>query len=330
MQPLKSATQVGTVTVVDGKMEPFDENARVAWRTLAVSPDGSKLAAVHWSWAEDRLAIYDLATGRVLRQWNDSGQQANMLEALAFSPDGRLLASSDKHSIHVWEAATGTKVRSFQGHRAEITSLGFDRNARRLVSASFDSTVLAWDLTGRLRTGTPQRGELSAADVAARWRDLAARDAGNAYRAIWDLSAAPELTVPCLKQRLSAVPHPDAQRIAGLISDLGSMRFQARQAAEANLKKLDVLAESALRKALQAESTLETRRRIEQLLQGITDPAPPAERLQMLRAVTVLEQIGSPEAIELLRTLSKGAPDAYVTREARAALERLLQDAASR
>ena len=337
MQPLKSATQVRTVTVVDGKAEPFDEDSRIAWRALAVSPDGSKLAAIHWTWApvgkqagEDRIALYDLATGKLLRHWNDSGQQANMLEALTFSADGRLLASSDGHAIHVWEAASGAKVRSFHGHRAELTSLGFDRDARRLVSACFDSTVLVWDLTGRLRDGKLQRGELSTANLEARWRDLAERDAGKAYRAVWGLTAAEELTVRFLKQRLRAVPHPDPLRIARLIAELSSQRFTVREAADAELKKLDVLAEKALRQALQSEPPLELRRRVEQLLQGINAPVPSVETLRVHRALAVLEHIASPQARELVRTLAQGAPDAHLTREARAALGRLLQDADSR
>jgi RNA polymerase sigma factor (sigma-70 family) len=337
LQPLKSATQVTTVTVVDGKAVPFDEDSRIAWRALAVSPDGSKLAAIHWTWApvgkqsgEDRIALYDLASGKLVRHWNDSGQQANMLEALAFSADGRLLASSDGHAIHVWEAASGAKVRSFHGHRAELTSLGFDRDARRLVSACFDSTVLVWDLTGRLRDGKLQRRELSAANLEARWRDLAERDAGKAYRAVWELTAAEELAVHFLKQRLRAVPHPDPQRTARLISELSSTRFAVRQTAESALKKLDVLAEKALRQALQSDPPLEVRRRLEQLLQGINDPVPSVETLQVLRTLAVLERIASPQARELVRALAHGAPDAYLTREARATLGRLLQDANSR
>jgi RNA polymerase sigma factor (sigma-70 family) len=333
MEPLKSAT-AGPRMVVDGKMVPEDEDSQIAWRALAVSPDGRKLAAIHSTWApiglqsgpgksgEDRIGLYDLATGKLLRHWNDSGQEANMLEALTFSADGRLLASSEKQAIHVWEVASGAKVRSFNGHRAEVTSLGFDRDARRLVSASFDSTVLVWDLTGRLRDGKLQPCQLAAADLESRWRDLAGRDAGKAYRAVWELTASGEASVDFLNQRLRAVPHPDPERIARLITELSSERFAVRQAAEAELKKLDVLAEKAMRQALQSKPPLEVRRRLEQLLQGINDPVPSLETLQMLRALAVLEHIASPQAHELLRALGQGAAEAHLTREARAALSR--------
>jgi RNA polymerase sigma factor (sigma-70 family) len=323
VEPLKSALQVGTIG--------FNEDDRVAWRALAISPDSTTIAAIHWTHAlnagrssgEDRVALYDLATGRLLHQWNDSGLQANMLEALTFSDDGRLLASSDQTSIHVWETATGAKLRTFHGHRAEITSLGFDHDSRRLVSSSFDSTVLCWDLTGRMRGGKLQPLHLTAADLDARWRDLADCDAAKAYRAIWELTASGEQAVSFLKRHLHPVPHPDPKRIVQLISELDSTAFAVRQSAFAELKKMDVLAAQALRKTMRANPPLELRRRIESLLQGIHAPVPSAEILRALRAVAVLEHIGSQPARQFTRTLAKGAPDARLTREAGAALGRL-------
>jgi hypothetical protein len=45
--------------------------------------------------------------------------------------------------------------------------------------------------------------------------------------------------------------------------------------------------------------------------------------LQRLRAIQVLEQIGSPEAARILKELAGGAPSAHETLEAKAASERL-------
>ena len=47
--------------------------------------------------------------------------------------------------------------------------------------------------------------------------------------------------------------------------------------------------------------------------------------LRCFRAVAVLEQIGTPEAKQLLLNLSEGAPEARLTREAKAALGRLVR-----
>jgi RNA polymerase sigma factor (sigma-70 family) len=328
MEPLKSARQVTTVAAGG---PAFNEDDRTAWRALALSPDSRTIAAIHWTWApgqksgEDRIALYDLATGKLLRHWNDPGRQANMYEALTFSDDGRLLASSDQHAIHVWEVATGGKIHTFRGHRAEIASLGFDRDSRRLVSASFDTTVLCWDLTGRLRHGKLPLASLSAEDLEARWRDLADLDAVKAHHAVWELTAAGDQAVDHLNRHLHAVPHVDPKHIDGLISDLDSSAFTVRQAAYAELKKLDILAEKALKKSLQTKPPLERRRRIESLLLDMQAPMP-AELLQALRAVGVLEHVASRPAQQVIDSLAQGAGEAYLTREARLALDRLRRE----
>src|SRR5262249_58223099 len=68
-------------------------------------------------------------------------------EMLVFSPGGRLLASSDGFDVRLWEVATGKEVRTFRGHRNEVENLAFSANGRRLATASWDSTVLIWDLS---------------------------------------------------------------------------------------------------------------------------------------------------------------------------------------
>jgi hypothetical protein len=47
------------------------------------------------------------------------------------------------------------------------------------------------------------------------------------------------------------------------------------------------------------------------------------ETVRLVRAVEVLEHIGTAEARELLELLARGTPEARITREAKAALTRL-------
>jgi hypothetical protein len=65
------------------------------------------------------------------------------------------------------------------------------------------------------------------------------------------------------------------------------------------------------------------RRRVESLLQKLEAKSPSVEQLRPLRAVELLEQIATPEARQLLEALAGGSRDAGLTRDARAALERL-------
>jgi hypothetical protein len=74
--------------------------------------------------------------------------------------------------------------------------------------------------------------------------------------------------------------------------------------------------------------SLERRRRLDALLQRLVVPS--GDRLGELRAVEVLERIGTREAEHLLKKLAKGAPEARLTREAKASLQRLAKRPAAR
>jgi hypothetical protein len=70
--------------------------------------------------------------------------------------------------------------------------------------------------------------------------------------------------------------------------------------------------------------SLEKARRVQHLLDRLEpDRELPLEIVQMVRAVEVLERIGTPEAKQLLHTLAKGAPGARLTRESQGAIKRL-------
>jgi hypothetical protein len=117
----------------------------------------------------------------------------------------------------------------------------------------------------------------------------------------------------------------DETRLARLITELGSDDFATRQSASEELAKLGEQAIPACRRALGGKSSLEMRRRLDDLL----DKAQRAwweasgERLRSLRAVEALELAGTKEAHELLETLAAGADGARLTEEAKAALRRL-------
>jgi hypothetical protein len=85
---------------------------------------------------------------------------------------------------------------------------------------------------------------------------------------------------------------------------------------------LGELAEATLRQKLQEKLTLEMQQRLEHLLRKV-EPSRSPDRLREVRAIEVLEHIGTPEAKQILQTLAEGAPEARLTQEAKASLERL-------
>src|SRR5262249_8732209 len=129
-------------------------------------------------------------------------------------------------------------------------------------------------------------------------------------------------TLPFLTKNLPPATEQDWKRLQQLIDDLDNDQFKVREKAMAGLKQGRPDAERALRQALTENRSLEARRRIEELLPAFPLAYPP-ETVQQVRAIQVLEQIGSAEAVGILESLVAGAASAYQTREAKEALDRL-------
>jgi WD40 repeat protein len=271
------------------------------------------------------LHQWDVATGD--HRSFATPEQATVF-CLALSPDGRTLAWGDSEgTITLWERAAHQVRRRLKGQYSSVRSLAFSPDGKTLASGSADTTVLLWDVTGR--PATTSQGDLSAARLHALWDDLANEDPGKAFDAIGLLTAAREKAVPLLKAKVRPAPDAaDKQQVACLLADLDSEEFAARQKAKSALQQLGEGAEPGLRHALAGKLTLETRKRIEELLEGVRVSLASPENLRTLRAVEVLEHLGTAEARAVLKTLADGAPASRLTREARAAQTRLKSRAA--
>jgi hypothetical protein len=325
-EPIAGPLQVMSVAVGKGAVQ----YEQITWRAAAVSPDAGIVACIltgsglYYQPTKDRIVLYEGQTGKVIRRWGDSGMASRLGEHLAFSPDGRLLASSDDADTHVWEVATGTKLHTFHGHRGGIRALGYSANGRRLATSSIDTTVLLWDLAlPPGKNGTPLAGKPEGKQPAEWWDALKGEDAFRGYGAVWRFVDCPEEAVAFLRRQVKPATETQVRAIEESIANLDNASFTVRDKATQALRDLGGIAATALQRAHQKNISLEVRRRIEQLFNDMRDRPTTGESLRLGRALAALEYAGTQDARRLLQELADGAEGAWLTHEARAALLRM-------
>ena len=120
--------------------------------SVSYHPHGRMIAAGR----HGGVALFDAATGRTVASQDGL---ADIARAVAFSPDGQLLAAGGGHpqqsgEVRIWKTAELRPLTSIEGHADTIQALAFSPDGKTLATASYDKEIKLWDsATGReLRT----------------------------------------------------------------------------------------------------------------------------------------------------------------------------------
>jgi WD40 repeat protein len=230
--------------------------------------------------------------------------------ALNVSPDGRtIVTGDDTGGTKLWETLTGKLIATVSGHRGGVYSTAISPNGPYLVTGGVDRVAYVW----KLKPTTP----LTAKAI----EQLSSDDAAAAREAIWTLAADPDGPKK-LREHIKPFEHPKPDAIQGLIADLDHPMFARREEASKALSDLGVFVEPAIRKALSEKPTAEARERLEKVRKGI-DRKPTRIDLLHSRAVHAVELANTEAARKVLEEWAGGAAGAWLTVDAKAALERL-------
>ena len=150
--------QLGEVKLWDLKSgrEVWSRAGHTGFRScVAFRPDGRHVAVGSGERRQPgEVHVLDAASGKPVLP--PLGEHTLGVIAVAFSPDGRLLASASGASddfnvrkrpgeVNVWDAVTGKRLRTLNGHPGAVTAVAFSANSRIIASAGSDGTILFWD-----------------------------------------------------------------------------------------------------------------------------------------------------------------------------------------
>jgi WD40 repeat protein len=295
---------------------------------VVFSADGRSLISIH-SYGiphQDKFSFFmwEVASGKE-RAMVECGGFAG--EAPAAFAGERLAAIADNTAVHLVDPRTGHKLARFNGHDRAVSCLAFSHDRKLLATGSHDTSVVVWTVPHQQVPKAPKL-EVNRKEITALWTALADTDAAKAYQAIVRLSGAGDQAMEVLGKHLQPAKDRDGTKLRGLLADLDHDQFARRENATKGLLQLGELAEIGLRELMQNPPSLESRRRAESIIAKLkakrANPEPLSPPvLQAVRAVEVLEMIGTPDAQRLLDKLAKGAAYNILTREAQASIRRL-------
>lgn len=154
-------------------------------QTIAFSPDGELLAFdLHYT-----VRLCQARTGKELLKLEGHQEvttrertSSGYINAIAFSPDGKLLASASCDSTgRIWDVATGRVLHVLEGHQGFVNCVIFFPDGKTVATGGEDGTIRCWDVaTGR------QLSQLQAHDICKQ------QDDRNQPRHVFALALSPD------------------------------------------------------------------------------------------------------------------------------------------
>ena len=166
-------------------LEDVTDRTRWQIKEVAFSPDGQHLAT-----AGRHLKLWDVSNHTEIAML----QHDEYVWALAFSPDGQLLAAGDGGgTVKIWNLQERQAISQLQGDTVRVDTLAFSADGRTLASAGYDGQIKLWTTSDWALLGTLQnRGTAYTLDFSPDGKVLASTGRGTVT--LWSVESGEEIT----------------------------------------------------------------------------------------------------------------------------------------
>lgn len=298
----------------EGRLRRQIDNSMLYLSDFAVSPEGDLLAL---SSETGELQIWELASGqRVYRR--EPKPYSRRQEPIAFSPDGRWLVAQDGDDGPACiDTFTFQRDQERRHCSVPIEKLALSPDSRILATALADTSILLWPMPA------PTLPKDEQGDVENDWRLLQEGGAVEARKAMGRLSNRAD-AVPFLRNRLRGIPQGEAHAVEEILRRVDSEDSAEREKARLELALRGDELEDRLRKQFPSGTSAELKEAVRECLSALRDPVTRSSRvLALLRAVQVLDRIGTRDARAALEEAAVQALSPRVRARAAQAVHRL-------
>ena len=118
-------------------LPPLECDGKYLYSAATFSPNGQQIICG----ADSYLYQWSTASGNLI--WGPLSGHADAVLSVAFSPDGKQIASGDEvGEIRVWEAASGYEMFCpHQRHMGSINAIVFTSDGNHIVTGALDYTI---------------------------------------------------------------------------------------------------------------------------------------------------------------------------------------------
>lgn len=155
-QLIAVGTSAKSGTIGSGETTLWNINTgKIVWRrqehggsvlSVLFTPDGKSIIT---SGRDGIINFRESQTGRMIHEY---GSSSFWVSTISISSDGQYMAGSSiiesggvyRNEVNLWDTQTGKLIRTFVGHKDQVTALAFARTGHLLVSGSRDTTIRFW------------------------------------------------------------------------------------------------------------------------------------------------------------------------------------------